>query len=94
MKEEAASNGFYESPGWKKSYPKLQLLTIEELLKGKQIDMPPVGEVNVTFKKAERVEGKGGVQGELNLGRWGIVGSIAADQRQPVNESEHYSGTF
>ncbi len=58
MPEEAASSGFYESPGWKKSYPKLQLLTVEELLKGKQIDMPPVGEVNVTFKKAAKAEKK------------------------------------
>ena len=67
MKEEAASTGFYEAPGWKKSYPKLQMLTIEEILNGKQIDMPPLGEVNVTFKKAEKVEGKHEKQEELEL---------------------------
>ena len=67
MKEEAASTGFYESPGWKKSYPKLQLLTVEEILSGKQIDMPPIGEVNVTFNKAGRAEPGEEPQGELGL---------------------------
>ncbi len=67
MKEEAASTGFYTSPGWKKDYPKLQLLTVEELLNGKQIDMPPLGEVNVTFKRAAKAEKKGEVHKELRL---------------------------
>lgn len=65
MKEEAASTGFYTSPGWKKSYPKLQLLTVEELLNGKQIEMPPIGEVNVTFKKATKAEKKAEEHKEL-----------------------------
>ena len=43
------------------------MLTIEEILNGKQIDMPPLGEVNVTFKKAEKVEGKHEKQEELEL---------------------------
>jgi site-specific DNA-methyltransferase (adenine-specific) len=54
MKAEAASGGFYESPGWGERYPKLQILTIEELLDGKGIEMPPIGQVNVTFKKAPK----------------------------------------
>jgi site-specific DNA-methyltransferase (adenine-specific) len=54
MKAEAASGGFYESPGWRERYPKLQILTIEELLDGKCIEMPPIGQVNVTFKKAPK----------------------------------------
>jgi hypothetical protein len=33
----------------------LQILTVEELLKGKRIDCPPLGQVNITFKKAPRV---------------------------------------
>ena len=54
MKEEAAAAGFYEPkllPG--KAYPKLQILTIEEVLNGKQIEYPRVAP-EVTFKKAER----------------------------------------
>ena len=56
MRAEAASAGFYKSP-WGK-YPVLQILTIEELLNGKTIDCPPLGQVNVTFKKAPKAKGK------------------------------------
>ena len=52
MRSEAASAGFYES-AWG-THPRLQVLTIAELLAGKRIDMPPVGQVNVTFKRAPK----------------------------------------
>jgi len=55
MRAEAASTGVYESPGWGTTHPKLQILTVQELLAGKRIDMPPARQVNVTFKRAERV---------------------------------------
>lgn len=54
MRAEAASGGFYNSPGWGESYPRLQILTIEELLEGKQIDMPPIRQVSQTFRRAPR----------------------------------------
>jgi len=54
MRVEAASAGFYESPGWGKKYPRLQILSVAELLEGKRIDYPPSREVNVTFSKAPR----------------------------------------
>ncbi len=54
MRTEAASAGFYNSP-WGKKYPRLQILTVAELLKGKEIDYPPSG-ANVTFKKAPKAE--------------------------------------
>jgi len=54
MRAEAASSGFYESPGWNKKYQRLQIPTVEELLGGKEIDMPPHDQVNRTFKKAPR----------------------------------------
>jgi site-specific DNA-methyltransferase (adenine-specific) len=56
MRKEAASAGFYKSP-WGK-HPKLQLLTIEELLSGKGIDYPPSEQVNVTLKKAPKAKVK------------------------------------
>jgi site-specific DNA-methyltransferase (adenine-specific) len=59
MKTEAATAGFYESKLWNKKYPKIQLLTIDDLLKGKKIDMPPIKQVGATFKKAERHEDSG-----------------------------------
>ncbi|MGB7296554.1 MAG: DNA methyltransferase [Candidatus Aminicenantales bacterium] len=54
MKEEAVTAGFFESKAWGKKYPKIQLLTIAEILAGKVIDMPPIKQVSATFKKAER----------------------------------------
>ena len=52
MTTEAVGKGFYHSDGWNKDYPKLQILTIEELLSGKQPEMPPS---SITFKQAERL---------------------------------------
>lgn len=54
MREEAASAGFYSSPGWGTSHPKVQLLTVGELLGGKDIDYPHV--TGTTFKKAPKAE--------------------------------------
>ena len=48
MRRETASAGFYESP-WGK-HPRIQLLTIEDLLGGRGIDCPQA--TDVTFKKA------------------------------------------
>jgi DNA modification methylase len=63
MRTEAAQAGFYESPGWNKRYPRLQILTIEELLEGKGIDMPPQQQTSQTFKKAPKAKsGKAGPQ--------------------------------
>jgi hypothetical protein len=54
MRKEAASAGFYKS-AWGK-HPRLQLLTIEELLSGKGIDYPPSEQVNVTLKRAPKAK--------------------------------------
>jgi hypothetical protein len=65
MRAEAADEGFYESP-WGK-HPKIQLLTVSELLKGVRIDMPPAQGVNVTFKKAPKASRKKTTTMELPL---------------------------
>lgn len=54
MRAEAAEAGFYHSDTWNRDYPKVQILTIAELLDGKQIDMPPIQQVNKTFRRAKR----------------------------------------
>lgn len=51
MRKEAASAGFYTSP-WGK-HPRLQMITIEDLLTGRTIDRPPI-QTSVTFKRAPR----------------------------------------
>jgi len=58
MRAEGADAGFYHSPGWRKNYPKLQILSVSDLLAGRGIDMPPLHQVNKTFKKAPRAKGK------------------------------------
>jgi len=62
MITEAASAGFYHSPGWNQDYPMIQILTIAELLKGKGINMPPT---SVTFKQAAKVKESGPHQPKL-----------------------------
>jgi len=53
MRKEAASAGVYRSETWDKNYPRIQILTIADLLSGKEIDMPPRLSM---FKQAERVQ--------------------------------------
>lgn len=67
MRAEAASAGFYQSPGWQTSHPRLQILTVAELLDGKQIDMPPIRQVSTTFKRAPRTQRKQGQQISMPL---------------------------
>jgi hypothetical protein len=65
MRREAASAGFYESPIGK--HPRLQILTIAELLDRKTIDAPSRAQrVDVTFKKAPKAERKEGDQLRLD----------------------------
>lgn len=67
MKEEAITAGFFESQAWGKRYAKIQLLTVADLLAGKQIDMPPIRQVNATFKKAPKAEAVQGEEQRLGL---------------------------
>ena len=62
MKVVAVDAGFYHSPIWNKDYPKIQIFTIEDLLKGKTVDMPPQTQTNVTFAKAPKISQKEGEQ--------------------------------
>jgi len=62
MKVEAVDAGYYHSPIWDKDYQKIQILTIEELLHGKVVEMPPQTQTSVTFAKAPKVSKKEGEQ--------------------------------
>src|SRR5262249_39290295 len=53
MRTEAASAGFYKSP-WGQ-HPKLQIVTVGELLDSKRIDMPPIRQTSVNYKRAPKV---------------------------------------
>ena len=62
MKVEAIDAGLYHSPVWNKDYPRIQIITIEELLKGKTVDMPPQEQTSVTFTRAKRISTPEGEQ--------------------------------
>ena len=55
MRKEAANVGFYKSP-WGQ-HPRLQILTVEDLLTGKTINRPPP-QTSVTFKRAPKATPK------------------------------------
>jgi DNA modification methylase len=65
MRTEAASAGFYKSQ-WG-NHPRLQLITVEELIDGKRIDAPPASQTSVTLKRAPRAKRDTGVNLELPL---------------------------
>lgn len=56
MTTEAISAGYYESPGWGQKFPRIQIRTIAELLKGAKVEMPPQ---YGTFKQASKVKQDG-----------------------------------
>ncbi len=58
MATEAMSTGYYHSDLWQRDFSRIQILTIEDLLNGKGIDMPK-SVPGQTFKQAERVKKKG-----------------------------------
>jgi hypothetical protein len=56
MRKEAASGEFYLSQ-WG-AHPRIQLLTIADLLAGKNINRPPDRQTGATFKKAPKAQTK------------------------------------
>jgi len=48
----------HDSPGRKKKYPRLQIITVAELLEGKGVNCPPSRHGNITFKKAPKAAGR------------------------------------
>ncbi|HEX8732166.1 MAG TPA: restriction endonuclease [Ktedonobacterales bacterium] len=64
MRADAASAGFHASP-WGQ-HPRLQILTIRDLLDGKKIDMQQTAGVNITFKQAPKAAKASG-PGQLSL---------------------------
>jgi len=53
MITEAASAAFYHSPLWNRDYPRMQVLTVAQLLQGKSVECPPS---SVPFMQAQRVK--------------------------------------
>jgi DNA modification methylase len=67
MRARAADAGFYDSP-WGR-HPRLQMLTVGELLDGRGIDYPHVAGANVTHRRATRAKPAPGQQTSLFGGK-------------------------
>ena len=63
MRTEAASAGFYASP-WGQ-HPRVQILTVGELMAGKKLDAPPPRQTSRTYKRAPKALKKAGEQPEM-----------------------------
>jgi site-specific DNA-methyltransferase (adenine-specific) len=55
MIKEVKATDPYVSPNWNHEYPKIQILTVEQLIKNERPDIPPISNM---FKEAEKVERK------------------------------------
>ena len=64
MEREAVSAGFYDSP-WGTRHPRIQILTIEQLLDNRKIDYPGRGIADSTFKEPQKVRKTDMKQGEM-----------------------------
>ncbi len=60
----AGSAGMYNSLFWNKTYPRLQILTIEQLLAGAAVQMPPE---TGTFLQAQRIRKADGTQKTFDI---------------------------
>ena len=66
MLKEAAEAGFYKSPHLEDKFPRIQILTVEQLLGGQQMKYPRW--VDATFKKAPKAREKAAETMALPLG--------------------------
>jgi hypothetical protein len=64
MRAEAASHGFYQPP-WSTKHPRIQLITVGQLLEGKKLDYPSIAGANVTYRHAARAKDRAD---QLDLG--------------------------
>jgi site-specific DNA-methyltransferase (adenine-specific) len=63
MRREAAAAGFYHSDLWQRDFPKIQLLTIRELLEGREFEIPAHPSM---YQPAQRTQSPEGFQGILD----------------------------
>jgi site-specific DNA-methyltransferase (adenine-specific) len=72
MRAAATDAGFYTSPWDGVSYPKLQILTVADLLDNRRIAMPSINQLSSTFKRAPKAKSKQGETLAMPLGSAGV----------------------
>ncbi len=58
MRTEAAAAGSFNSERWGKSYPKIQILTVADVLNGKRVNMPPQVSPFAEAPRETRIDGR------------------------------------
>ena len=66
MRQEAVEAGDYHSPSWNRTYPRVQIATIEDLLAG---DLPQIPPMRATFDRAQRIRAATHAQSSLLTGQ-------------------------
>jgi site-specific DNA-methyltransferase (adenine-specific) len=84
MRADAASGGSYQSPTYDR-FPLLQIITVKELLDGTRIDMPPLRQTSVTFKRAPRAKAAI-VAATRSI--WDAEGTAVDDELDDVEDSD------
>ncbi len=64
MLAEAAAAGRYQPPVAQRDYPRVQILTVADLLEGAEVKLPPAA---VTFRQSKRADDGSAKQGELGV---------------------------
>ena len=67
MLKEAANAGFYDSTLIREKFPKIQIVTIQQLLRGEKIGFPRL--LEATYKKAPKAKAAAAEAIPLPLGR-------------------------
>ncbi len=62
MRLEAANSGFYHSKVWQRDFPKIQIRTVEDLLKGQGFQLPSYSSM---YRAAEKMTGGEDLQGDM-----------------------------
>ncbi len=67
MLTEALTAGSYHSEIWDRDYPKIQILSIKDLLNGEEVKLPQTPSNAAAYKKAEKADKSDATQGELGI---------------------------
>jgi site-specific DNA-methyltransferase (adenine-specific) len=67
MDTESVTAGSYHSEIWNRDYPRIQILTIEQLLNGAEVKLPQTPNNATIFRQAEQVDKEGPKQAKLDI---------------------------
>lgn len=88
MRAEAASGDYYASP-WGTKHPRLQLLTVEEILGGKRVDLPALRQTDRTYKAAPKAKGQVAAEVQTTLGGFDVSADEDDGDKRADGDERH-----